>query len=391
MNKIKNKLLVVLLLVTMLPVLLLGGYALFSSMGSLQESSIVIHKNRVTLVTERIENYLAVVGSDLFYLRDSNALHHYLRALKSDSSHSQRLLLTNLRSSLRKFSEQKGIYQQVRFIDTNGMEIVRIDRNEGKSKNTSDTFLQDKSSREFFKQTIKKNTLYISDIGLNRENGKIEEPLRPVIHFSTPVFDKQENLQGIVVLNVILDKVFGFLQEQESEGEELTFTAPQGYYYYHADPEKRWGSAKDLATNITLFSEHPDLKDKLRPKKELGNLETDNGVVTYKSVMLNDGKIHLGNLVSIAPKDVVLKPARHFLYVFLGITLLTLILSFFLALFLSYSITHPLVQLTDSIDKLSKGDLETPIKINSNDEIGTLAHAVELLRKSMKILIKRAS
>ncbi len=392
MDKIKNKLLVVLLLVTLLPVLLIGGYALFSSMGSLQESSIAIHKSRVALVSERIENYLAVVGSDLFYLRDSNALHHYFRALNSGSSHSERLLLTNLRRSLLKFSQQKGIYQQVRFIDSKGLEVVRIDRNESQSKNISDTGLQDKSSREYFKQTTKKNTLYISDIGLNRENGKIEEPLRPVIHFATPVFDKQDNLQGIVVLNLMLDKVFRFIQEQESDdGEELTFTDPQGYYYYHADSEKRWGSAKDLATNITLFSEHQILKDKLVPRKELGNLEIDDGIVTYKSILLNDGKIHLGNLVSIAPKDVVFRPARHFLYVFLGITLLTLMLSFLLALFLSYSITQPLVQLTDSIDKLSKGDVETPIEITSNDEIGKLAHAVELLRKSIQILIKRAA
>jgi len=37
------------------------------------------------------------------------------------------------------------------------------------------------------------------------------------------------------------------------------------------------------------------------------------------------------------------------------------------------------------------GDLETPISIESNDEIGSLAKAVELLRKSMQILMKRAS
>lgn len=393
MDKIKNKLLVILLLITLLPVLLIGGYALFSSMRALQENSIAIHKNRVALTAERIENYLAIVSSDLFYLRDSNALHLYFAALKSNSSHSERLLLTNLRSSLRKFSEQKGIYQQVRFIDNKGMEVVRIDRNDGKSKNISDTILQDKSSSEYFKQATKNDNgaLYISDIRLTRENGKIEEPLRPVIHFATPVFNKKNTLQGILVLNVMLDKVFKFIQEQEENGEELTFTAPEGYYYYHTDAKKRWGSATDLATQINLYSEHPVLKNKLVRTKQLVNLETNDGIITYKSITLNNSKFYLGNLLSIAPEAVVYKPARHFLYVFLGIILLTLILSFSLALFLSYSITYPLVQLTDSIDKLSKGNLETPIEITSNDEIGKLAHAVELLRKSMKILMKRAA
>ncbi len=393
MDKIKNKLLIVLLLVTLLPVLLIGGYALFSSMRALQENSIAIHKNRVALTTERIENYLANVNSDLFLLRDSNALHLYFGALNSNSSHSERLLLTNLRSSLRKFSEQKKIYQQVRFIDTKGQEVVRIDRKNDRSTNISDTFLQDKSSSEYFKRTAKKggDALYISDISLNRENGKIEQPLRPVIHFASPVFNKKSILQGILVLNLSLEKIFGVIQEQEDEGEELTFTSPEGYFYYHADAEKRWGSTTDLASKINLYSEHPVLKNKLVLTKQLANLETDDGIVTYKSITLNEGKVHLGNLISIAPKAVVYKPVRHFLYVFLGIILLTLILSFSLALFLAHSITYPLLQLTDSIENLSKGDLQTPIEITTNDEIGKLARAVELLRKSMKILMKRAA
>jgi sensor histidine kinase YesM len=391
MDKIKNKLLIVLLLVTLLPLLLIGGYALFSSMRALQENSMVVHKNRVTLTTERIENYLANVSSDLFFMRDSNALHLYFGALNSNSSHSERLLLTNLRSSFRKFSEQKKIYQQVRFIDTKGQEVVRIDRKNGKSTNISDTFLQDKSSSEYFKKTGTKGSdaLYISYISLTRENGKIEQPIRPVIHFATPVFDKKNTQQGILVLNVSLDKIFGFIQEQE--GEELTFTSPEGYYYYHGDAEKRWGSPADLASKNNIYSEHPILKDKLVFTQQLANLETDDGIITYKSITQNEGRFHLGNLISIAPKAVVYKPVRHFLYVFLGIILLTLILSFSLALFLAHSITYPLLQLTDSIETLSKGDLETPIEITTNDEIGKLARAVELLRKSMKILMKRAA
>ena len=89
-------------------------------MRALQENSISTHKSKVALVTERIENYFAGIDSDLFYLRDSNALHLYFGVLKSGNSHSEQLLLTNLRSSLLKFSEQKKIYQQVRFINSDG-------------------------------------------------------------------------------------------------------------------------------------------------------------------------------------------------------------------------------------------------------------------------------
>ena len=93
MNSIKNKLLLVLLLVTLLPTLLIGGYTFFSTTESLKESSISAHKSRMLLVREQINGYLGNVSSDVFYLRDFPALHLYLSALESDSSNSERLLL----------------------------------------------------------------------------------------------------------------------------------------------------------------------------------------------------------------------------------------------------------------------------------------------------------
>ena len=127
----------------------------------------------------------------------------------------------------------------------------------------------------------------------------------------------------------MLNKVFGFIQAQEKNGEILTFSAPEGDYYYHKDKSKRWGSARDLVNKMNLFSDFPALKDKIAMVKQLESIETEEGIVTYQSIMLNNDEIYLGNLISIAPKAVVYEPARHFLYVFLGVILLTLLLSFF--------------------------------------------------------------
>ena len=71
--------------------------------------------------------------------------------------------------------------------------------------------------------------------------------------------------------------------------------------------------------------------------------------------------------------------------------MLTLVITFILALLLSDLITQPILTLTENVDRLSKGDLETSILVESTDEIGKLTSAIERLRKSMKILMKRVT
>ncbi|MCK5903532.1 MAG: cache and HAMP domain-containing protein [Cocleimonas sp.] len=393
MNSIKNKLLVVLLLVTLLPTLIIGGYTFLSTTDSLKESSLSAQKNKMLLIQEQIHGYLDNVSSDVFYLRDFPALHLYLSALASDNSHSERLLLTNLRSSFAKFSAQKKIYGQVRFIDTSGKEIVRVNHKDDKTKIVSTTHLKFKKLRGYVQKALalKHGSLLITPLELNREGGKIEVPYNPTIRFSTAVFDKKNKRQGIVVLNVKAQHIIEMIKSKSSNGEQLFFINNKGDYYYHPDALLAWSSEREFNKTANLFSEHGELKNKLLHHGAVQNIETDDNIVTFAPIDVSNEKFPLGTVVSIVPKNIIFQTVSNFLYVFLLVALFALILTLALAFFLSNSISKPLVQLTENVEKLSMGDLETPITIDSKDEIGTLAKAVELLRKSMQILMKRAS
>lgn len=392
LNKIRNKLLLVLLLVTLLPTVLIGGYALIFTTDTLHNSSLSIESTKVELISEKIQNYLDQVNSDLFYLRDSNALNLYISALQSTGDHKKRLMLTNLRNSFKKFATQKKNYQQVRFIDKAGLEVVRINYEAGRARNVTDTGLQDKRNTNYFKNTLalKKDNLFISALGLNRENDAIEKPIRPTIRYATPVYDKSNSLLGIIVLNVDMKKIMKVMTNEMQEGTQMQFVSPDGYYYFHPDASKTWGGKNDLNSKVNLLTETPQLSDVLKKASSFGNISTDDHIVTYKSIKVNDNKFNLGVILNVTPKDLVFASATQFLYIFIGIIILALVLTFILAILLSNSISRPLILLTDDVDRLSKGDLETPISVKSNDEIGKLSTAIERLRKSMKILMRRA-
>ncbi len=102
-----------------------------------------------------------------------------------------------------RFCKAKGLYDQIRFIDDTGMEVVRASLNNGNPLKIPDGRLQSKADRYYFKDTISLDDgeVFVSPLDLNIEHGIIEQPLKPTIRFGTPVFDDSRQKRGIVVLN----------------------------------------------------------------------------------------------------------------------------------------------------------------------------------------------
>jgi methyl-accepting chemotaxis protein len=391
MKKIRNKLLLAMFLVTLLPLLLVGSYSLYSTTNSLRQSSISTLENEVSLVSERVENFLENISADLFYLRDSSAVNLYLSGLNGDKESSQ-LLLENLTSNLHVFSGKRKIYHQIRFINKDGMEIVRVNYDDSSANVTPKDTLQNKKGRYYFDDAIKlkKDELMISPLDLNREKNKVEIPVRPTIRYATPVFNESNELQGIIILNVLAKNFLDIISKENSPNKTLVFVDSEGYYYQHPNENKRWGNKHDLGTEKNLFSDKSSVKKNILQERTVNHFETGDDIASYKPVLLNNGQHQLGTIINFAPKEVVFAPVSRFIWILLGIALFALLIALFLAFMLSSSISRPLEMLKSEVERLAKGDIGSPIDIETNDEVGELSHAVEKLRRSMQILMRRA-
>lgn len=138
------------------------------------------------------------IVSDLKLLSGQNDLQRML--INKKSGHRQALVGEYLR-----FCEKKGIYGQIRFLDETGMEIVRVNFNSGYPINVPEEELQSKAKRYYFKDTLAlgRGEVFVSPFDLNIEHGVIEQPLKLMIRFGTPVFDGNGQKRGIVVLNYL--------------------------------------------------------------------------------------------------------------------------------------------------------------------------------------------
>jgi len=392
MNKIKNRLLVAFIFVSLIPLIALGGYGVTSISKSLESASIGKLDDKVSLISFEIEDFLKNVGNDLFYLRDSVTLNHLVQNIAGNSAFSSRSAIDNLAKDFLAFSTHKKIYHQVRFLNADGKEVVRVDRNNGKSTIVSQDRLQNKKKRYYFADTAKlaEGQMMISPLDLNRERGEVERPLRPVIRYGTPVYDDNDKLQGIVLFNVMAENFLELVYKKNSRNEQVFFIDNNGFFYTNPASEKVWGGPSDLNSGASFKQDFPKLADQIVGNKTANTLSQGKHIIAATPVFLGKNKNKmLGSVVDVAQTREVLKSVTTFRNIFLLIGGIVFLATLFLAIGLAKSITSPLVYLTEATLDMSKGKLASPISVNTKDETKLLAESIERLRKSMIILLKR--
>lgn len=89
--------------------------------------------------------------------------------------------------------------------------------------------------------------------------------------------------------------------------------------------------------------------------------------------------------------DIVEDEIRRAIYPLIGLIGIALAASLIFSILVSQGITRRVLRLKDIADKVSMGDLETPVRVESNDEIGDLAYSLERMRSSLKAAMARLS
>jgi HAMP domain-containing protein len=87
--------------------------------------------------------------------------------------------------------------------------------------------------------------------------------------------------------------------------------------------------------------------------------------------------------------DGVEEEIRRTLLPLAGIVVALLVAGVALSAFLARGIVRPIILLTEVADKISKGDLETPVGVETRDEIGDLARSLGRMRASLKAAMMR--
>ena len=129
---------------------------------------------------------------------------------------------------------------QARWIDWNGRERVRVDRRAGELIAVPQAQLQDKSDRDYFAQVmaLAPDTLWVSTIDLNEENGEIEKPLRPTVRMATAV--PSPRAEGFLILNLDARRLLSQVIESADDPATVGFLDHRGQWIIGPNGAEEW-------------------------------------------------------------------------------------------------------------------------------------------------------
>ncbi|MCP4289745.1 MAG: GGDEF domain-containing protein, partial [Gammaproteobacteria bacterium] len=226
-----------------------------------------------TAITTELSN----IQSDVNFLARQAELHRYF-----DNFNAATRALLGRDFAL--FSNQKNIYDQIRIIDINGQETIRINNQSGQAIIVDEAQLQSKAERYYFQETLKleQNEIYISPFDLNIEHEKIEIPIKPVIRFGTPLFDSSGNKVGVLILNYLGESLLGSFRGATSNiAEHVMLLNHNGYWLSHFNRDLEWGFMLDHEHS---FSSKFQEEWQTISANQAGQFETANGIFSFATI-----------------------------------------------------------------------------------------------------------
>lgn len=206
--------------------------------------SVAVARSKAMLAT------LDRLKKDAYFLSGTPPISGIIRASRNNGFDEQQrstleLWSKRLQEIFVTYIETHPSVMQVRYIgiDDGGRELVRVDRSNGRIRKIKVTSLQQKSDNDYFKETITRGQgeVYVSEINLNREYGEIEVPHVATLRLATPIVDQNQQVFGILVINVSMTEIFQIIGAELESNENIYVLNNDSDFLLHPVPEKAFG------------------------------------------------------------------------------------------------------------------------------------------------------
>jgi signal transduction histidine kinase/CheY-like chemotaxis protein len=240
----------------LLPVVLLigvGGYFFATiQLRQVQQQMAGQERQALNRASQEIEGRLTEAAADATFLESLPRLGKAIETPSSDN-------LAALADNFEAYVEANRSIDQIRWIDEQGKETLRINTAEGQAARVADPDLQPKTERPYFKvtMTLPKGRIYVSPLDLNIEYGQIEHPYKPTLRIALPLFGDDGQRRGILVINYLAQKwIDTLLKAAGPHAEQFAILNHDGYWLHGPVAVDEWGFA--LGRPTTLERRNPE-------------------------------------------------------------------------------------------------------------------------------------
>ncbi len=239
----------------------------------LHNKQVMTEKNELQQMATAIKQELFMVGSDLSYF----SYNPLTLAILQHPDPEKKQYLTDLMVNI---SSIQNRYDKLRILDKTGQEIIRINyRGSEPPCEEAPKNLQNKADRYYFTitRTLAPKEIYTSPFDLNMENGAIEQPFKPMLRFSTPIYSKTGTFLGVGILNYLGNRLLTKLQKIRAHTTNPFFVLNQeGHCIKGQHPEQEWLFMLQKDRPPLFPQMHPDVWQRITTQHE-GEFSNQNG------------------------------------------------------------------------------------------------------------------
>ncbi|MBE9227540.1 methyl-accepting chemotaxis protein [Phormidium sp. LEGE 05292] len=362
-NKFQNKLSLLLAIGLVVPTVIVSVYSINSS--SRELTSLVSGQMKLEGENSKksINQLIDISKADVLYLSQTPPIQGIVRARENNdidpldqSTYSEWVKRLNI--IFVSFLEARPYYYRIKYLDQNGKELVRVNSRSGSVEIVQGSQLQNQFNTKFFKDAInlRLGEVYVSEVNLNRENGKIETPFVPIIRFATPIYNAQGEKRGLVVASILANNLFqnGKNDYLKNNFEQRFFVVNEdGYYLYHPDESRNWGFELNKDTNLKRDYPAEVVNEILSGQNGLTD-KTTNSLINYQSFLPDpQHKDSAFVLVYETPEKAVYSSIDNFKFFAFIISVLSLLIGLLVGIVILRSLVKSIQEIVGTVSSFS--------------------------------------
>lgn len=281
------------------------------------------------------------------------------------------------------FLQSKPDYLHSRFIhlEKNIIELVGADRQSNNLILIQQSQLPLESKKEYWDKValLKKGDVYLSDVSLERHNGKIIQPPQAIMQAASPVFSDDNNLFGIITITVNFNEVLKELAEEREPGDSDFVINSSGDFLASRNPEKDF--AFETGKPWHIQDEYPELTQFILDINQKSI--TQEIKIPGDTLILHLNKVYFDienptRFIGIAegfPYSKMLSNTQATVNRVVIMTLVLIIIATSFTFIMSRRILRPLTDMTLAAQQFARGDLNITLKNDGRGELGVLSRA----------------
>lgn len=377
------------LITAIIPALVAGLVGIYYSLDTLKKETLQHLNQEVAGRARGMAHFFDQLTSELLYLSRSGTLYDLI----NHRGGKRPALRKKLESDFAAFAKTYPYIYQVRYIDADGREVVRIDRRGDRLLFVPELQLQRKHDRYYFQESIsiESGQVYVSPLDLNVEHGQVETPQRPVIRFATPVVDRHGAKQGIVIINLHAAYLLDQIEHLAGGRSGISYLFDRSGFFLSRSDEEPQRQPPDFAMESieTLTGHLPrDLLSRILEGRQ-GTEVVGEWIAAFAPIQpgstlqdRSDG-VQSWAVGLIYPRARLLDAVFN-LYLLYGVLALSLVASAAAGFILSRHLLRPLEALSNETEALARGDFSHRINVQGDDEIADLGQRFNVMAENLQ-------